>query len=357
MTRDALNVAFGPSLGTVEERENRGVRYLCVHCDISGVMDADDAKDAEIPVRGFLQSKKTRMSKWEECLPSPWEWHPLRGGLGGNKEFEAAEIEAKNDSSPWITLFVEGKLGKNNSLRMADAQKARAAAPHIPFFPLKFGTFGFGSDGPRRVRAFSRLTHCLFSLTGPRRKRIVALAIDIFLLIDVFRQALPKRTRLGFLSFRVGILSFVAITGAGTAHSILRVEVRDLRHRVASAHFRELLSAHVHDLRRAAHYSSFILGPQCLRIAFRPLSRFSSGPRFSFGLPFQFRSASDPHTHASQRLFFLAGPRRKSLVVLGFDLFLCCICLFGETKAEAASRGELYHTFLARISARRPPFR
>ena len=131
MTRDALNVAFGPSLGTLEERERRGIRYLCVHCDISGVMDADDAKDAEIPVRGFLQSTKSRMSKWEECLPSPWEWHTLRGGLGGNKEFEAAEIEARNDSSPWITLFVEGKLGKNNSLRMADAQKARAAAPHI----------------------------------------------------------------------------------------------------------------------------------------------------------------------------------------------------------------------------------
>ena len=46
MTRDAFGAAV--------ERPRSGIRYLCVRCDISALMQPDDAKKAEAPVRGFL---------------------------------------------------------------------------------------------------------------------------------------------------------------------------------------------------------------------------------------------------------------------------------------------------------------
>ena len=102
MTRD--------SFGAVAERPSRGIHYICVHCDISALMQTDDAKEAEVPVRAFLQTSTSRMSKWEAWLPRPWEWRPMRGGLGGYKEFEGAEIEARSAGSQWVSLFVEGTL-------------------------------------------------------------------------------------------------------------------------------------------------------------------------------------------------------------------------------------------------------
>ena len=50
----------------------------------------------------------------------------MRGGLGGNKEFEGAEIEARSAGSQWVSLIVEGTLGRNNALRLADAKQASA---------------------------------------------------------------------------------------------------------------------------------------------------------------------------------------------------------------------------------------
>ena len=46
------------------------------------------------------------MSKWEAWLPSPCEWHPMPGGLGGNKEIEGAEIEARSSGSQWVSLQI-----------------------------------------------------------------------------------------------------------------------------------------------------------------------------------------------------------------------------------------------------------
>ena len=45
----------------------------------------------------------------------------MRGGLGGNKDFEGAEIEARSADSQWVSLLVEGTIGRNNALRLADA--------------------------------------------------------------------------------------------------------------------------------------------------------------------------------------------------------------------------------------------
>ena len=45
MTRDTF--------GAVAERPSIGIRYLCKHCDFSALMQTDDAKEAEVPVRGF----------------------------------------------------------------------------------------------------------------------------------------------------------------------------------------------------------------------------------------------------------------------------------------------------------------
>ena len=78
-------------------------------------MGMDDADEAEIPVRGFLQTTNSRMSKWEAWLQSPWEWRRIRGGLGGNKEFEDAEAAVRSDVSGWTELLREGTLARNNA--------------------------------------------------------------------------------------------------------------------------------------------------------------------------------------------------------------------------------------------------
>ena len=114
MTKDAF--------GAVAERPSSGIRYLCVHCDISAFIQTNDAKEAEVPIRGFLQTVPSCMSKWGAWLQSPWERRPMRGGLG-NKEFEGAEIEARSAGSQWASesLLVEGTLGRNNARKQASA--------------------------------------------------------------------------------------------------------------------------------------------------------------------------------------------------------------------------------------------
>ena len=50
----------------------------------------------------------------------------MRSGLGGSKEFEGAEIEARSAGLQWASLLVEGTLGRNNALRLAYAKQASA---------------------------------------------------------------------------------------------------------------------------------------------------------------------------------------------------------------------------------------
>ena len=76
----------------------------------------------------------------------------MRGGLGGNKEFEDAEIEVKSEDSGWMELIVEGELGKNNSRRLADAQKARAAAP--PTISVSFRVRNASASRPGTLGRF-----------------------------------------------------------------------------------------------------------------------------------------------------------------------------------------------------------
>ena len=62
MTRDAF--------GAAAERPSSGIRYLCVHCDISALMQTDDAKEAKVPGRGFLQTTISGKTKSEAWLPT-----------------------------------------------------------------------------------------------------------------------------------------------------------------------------------------------------------------------------------------------------------------------------------------------
>ena len=61
-------------------------------------------------------------------LPSPWDVRPVQGGLGGNKEFEQAVIEAQSESSKGVKLLVEGKLGRNNALKLTE----KISSPKTP---------------------------------------------------------------------------------------------------------------------------------------------------------------------------------------------------------------------------------
>ena len=57
---------------------------------------------------------------------SPWDVRPTRGGQGGNKDFEEAAIEALSKSSKRVEVLVEGKLGRSNANKLADAKQASA---------------------------------------------------------------------------------------------------------------------------------------------------------------------------------------------------------------------------------------
>jgi hypothetical protein len=192
----------------------RDITFLAVHCEIAEVMCADPARARaiRIPIRGFLQAPSSRCYKWETWLPKSsapsWDWNPLRGGLCGNEEFESASTEARSEGSGWLEIIVQGKLGKNNAGRLADAKQARAA----------HHSSGCSSD-PHRVRTLAR-TKTLSA--GPLRKRLVVLDIQ-FLLgngqqcgRERRRQAPTKRTGLGVLSFCcIGTGTAAAAAGNG----------------------------------------------------------------------------------------------------------------------------------------------
>jgi hypothetical protein len=111
--------AFLESAGISDDWPS-GIRFLLVVCDITAVADADEAREVEVEVKGFLQTTKSHMSKWETWLECTWR--PIRGGLGGNKEFEDAEAAVRSDVSVWIELLRKGALGRNNARRIADAK-------------------------------------------------------------------------------------------------------------------------------------------------------------------------------------------------------------------------------------------
>ena len=69
------------------------------------MMAADDVQEAVVPVRGFVQTTQSKMRKWEMCV------RPMRGELGGNKEFEEAAIEARSESSKWVHNLAIGTRG------------------------------------------------------------------------------------------------------------------------------------------------------------------------------------------------------------------------------------------------------
>ena len=63
-----------------QEQWPSGIKFLCVHCDASSMMAADDAQEALVPVCGFLQTTYSKSRKWEMWLPSPRDVRPMRGG-------------------------------------------------------------------------------------------------------------------------------------------------------------------------------------------------------------------------------------------------------------------------------------
>ena len=105
----------------------RDITFLAVHCELAELMSADPslACAIRIPVRGFLQAPFSRCYKWETWLPKfsapSWDWNPLLVGLCCYEEFKRASTEARSEGSGWLEIIMEGKLGKNNAGRLADA--------------------------------------------------------------------------------------------------------------------------------------------------------------------------------------------------------------------------------------------
>jgi hypothetical protein len=114
---------------------------------------------------------------------------PVARRIMCNEEFDSASIQARSEGSGWLEIIMEGKLGKNNAGRLADAKQARAA----------HHSSGCSSD-PHRVRTLAR-TNTLSA--GPLHKRLVVLDIQFLLGLgqqcgrERRRQAPTKRTGLG----------------------------------------------------------------------------------------------------------------------------------------------------------------
>jgi hypothetical protein len=94
MATEVFNAAAGPP-----DARPDGITFLAVHCDFTGLNDVDPTKRVRFPCRGFLQGTQSNSYKWESWLSVAsdpcWYWRPLRGGLGGNKDFEDAEIRRR----------------------------------------------------------------------------------------------------------------------------------------------------------------------------------------------------------------------------------------------------------------------
>ena len=88
------------------------------------MMATDNSQEAVVPVHSFLQTTYSKIRKWKIRLPSSLNVLSMRGGLGGNTEFEEAAIEARSEGSKWVEVLVEGMLGRNHSLKPADAKQA-----------------------------------------------------------------------------------------------------------------------------------------------------------------------------------------------------------------------------------------
>ena len=90
----------------------------------------------------------------------------MRGGLGDNKEFEGVEIEARSTGSEWASLLVEGTLGRNNALKLADEKQ------QVPCEFPSFATLFLSRLAAHRA-LHSRLTcnRCRTASSGPRSGR------------------------------------------------------------------------------------------------------------------------------------------------------------------------------------------
>jgi hypothetical protein len=94
-----------------------GIEYLLLQCDITPFM-AQTSVSVSAEIRVFTRGKHRERSPLKNWLPD-LEWRPMRGGLSGTPEFEAAMN--RDPSSPWIDIWTEGKLGLTNAARRAKA--------------------------------------------------------------------------------------------------------------------------------------------------------------------------------------------------------------------------------------------
>jgi hypothetical protein len=146
----------------------RSIAFLAVHYEITELMSADAAHAVRVPVRGFLQASQSQVGK-RGCRKL---LHLLGTGTCCAADYAAtknlsASTEARSESSGWLEIIMEGKLGKNNAGRLADAKQARSA----------HHSSGCSSD-PHQVSTLAR-TNTLSA--GPLRKRLVVLDIQFLL--------------------------------------------------------------------------------------------------------------------------------------------------------------------------------
>ena len=132
------------------------------------------------------------MSKWEAWLQSPWELRPMRGGLGDNKEFEGVEIEARSTGSEWASLLVEGTLGRNNALKLAEEKQ------QVPCEFPSFATLFLSRLAAHRA-LHSRLTcnRCRSASSGPRSGQVRGLLFHLHVLWKLGSSACKARAGAG----------------------------------------------------------------------------------------------------------------------------------------------------------------
>ena len=98
-------------------------RILCaLRCFLNDRSKRRSAARSSCASAWFSPNHSVKDAQVENVVQSSWYVRPMQGGLGGNKEFEEEAIEVRSQGSKWVEVLVrvEGKLGRNNSLKLAD---------------------------------------------------------------------------------------------------------------------------------------------------------------------------------------------------------------------------------------------
>ena len=111
--------SFVPTAGRREQWPS-WIKFLCLNCNACSMTAADDAKEAVVPVVVFSKPLSRR------CASGKCSCRALGKCALCEADWVATKSLRRQQCSKWVEVLVEGKLGRNNALKLADTKQASA---------------------------------------------------------------------------------------------------------------------------------------------------------------------------------------------------------------------------------------